>query len=165
MGKVFVLKSVQRVPADMEKVWQFFSDPANLFVMTPPSLNLKNTNQQVFDAMYPGQVITYWVRPILGIPLFWLTEITHVAHHRFFVDEQRKGPYSMWHHQHHFKPVEGGVEMIDLVHYSLPLGPLGTLAHSLLVKSELRKIFTYRYHKINELFGAWPDQNLQLQMS
>src|SRR5688500_9178156 len=90
MGKVFVLKSVQRVPADMEKVWQFFSNPANLFVMTPPSLNLKNTNQQIFDAMYPGQVITYWVRPILGIPLFWLTEITHVEHHRFFVDEQRK---------------------------------------------------------------------------
>lgn len=153
------------MPAGIEKVWQFFSDPANLFAMTPPELNLKNTNQQQFEQMYPGQVITYSVRPLLGIPLFWLTEITHVDKPRFFVDEQRKGPYSMWHHEHHFKPVEGGVEMTDLVHYEVPLGPLGTVAHNLFIKKELRKIFTYRFHKINELFGVWPGQTMALELS
>lgn len=133
--------------------------------MTPPALNLKLTNQLHFPKMYPGQVITYKVKPLLGIPLFWLTEITHVEEKRFFVDEQRKGPYSMWHHQHHFVPVAGGVEMTDLVHYALPLGPLGTLANGLVVKGELQKIFAYRYQKIIELFGAWSGERMQLEIS
>lgn len=164
MAKVYVLKSVQKVPADLDAVWNFFSDPSNLFAMTPPHLNLKNNNPQQFEKMYPGQVITYTVKPVLGIPMFWLTEITHVNEKHFFVDEQRKGPYNMWHHEHHFKLVEGGVEMTDLVHYALPFGPFGTLAHGTFVKAELRKIFTYRFHKINEIFGAWPGQQLHLEL-
>lgn len=165
MGKVFLLKNVQQIPAGLDAVWQFFSDPQNLFTMTPPALNLRTTNKQHLPQMYPGQIITYKVRPLLGIPLFWLTEITHVQEGRFFVDEQRRGPYALWHHQHHFTSVEGGVEMTDLVHYAVPFGPIGTLANSLVVRRELQKIFTYRYHKIIEVFGPWAGGQMQLEIS
>lgn len=123
--------------------------------MTPPYLNLKFTNELYGDGMYPGQVITYRVKPLFGIPLFWLTEITHVVEGRFFVDEQRFGPYSLWHHQHHFREIDGGVEMTDIVHYKLPLGPLGRLANALFVRRQLDGIFRFRYQKVEEVFGKW----------
>ena len=106
--------------------------------------------------MYAGQVITYIVKPILGIPLAWMTEITHVQPGRFFVDEQRMGPYKLWHHQHHFKAIEEGVEMTDLVHYRLPLGFLGAIAQRLFVRRQLDEIFEYRWRKLEELFGPMP---------
>jgi ligand-binding SRPBCC domain-containing protein len=105
--------------------------------------------------MYPGQVMTYKVKPLLGIPLFWMTEITHVQPGKFFVDEQRFGPYNMWHHQHHFREIPGGVEMTDLVHYKLPLGFLGDIAHKIFVHRQLEGIFKFRYRKVEELFGEW----------
>ena len=153
MSRIHVLKQVQHLPLTMDEAWEFLSQPKNLSVLTPPSLNLKFTNQLFGDAMYPGQVIMYNVKPLLGIPLFWMTEITHVAKPLFFVDEQRRGPYAMWHHEHHFKPVTGGVEMTDLVHYQLPLGVLGSLAHTLFVKRQVHSIFNYRYQKIETHFG------------
>ncbi len=166
MSKVHLLKSVQKIPVKVEVAWTFFSHPKNLSAMTPPELNLKFTNELYGNQMYPGQVITYQVKPLLGIPLFWMTEITHVDPLCFFVDEQRRGPYQLWHHQHHFKAIEGGVEMTDLVHYALPFGPLGSLAHYLVVKKKLQEIFTYRFQKIIELFGAWPQaQQAQLQVA
>jgi ligand-binding SRPBCC domain-containing protein len=164
MSKVHALKSVQKIPATIEETWKFFSDPNNLLAMTPSFLNLKMTNKLFGEQAYPGQVMTYTVKPLLGIPLAWMTEITHVEPFKFFVDEQRKGPYKLWHHQHHFKPIEGGVEMTDLVHYRLPFYFIGDLAHGPIVKSKLKEIFTYRYGKINELFGAWPEQEMNLQM-
>ena len=103
--------------------------------------------------MYAGQVIEYQVSPVLGIPLYWMTEITHVEDRKYFVDEQRYGPYSMWHHQHHFKMIEGGVEMTDIVHYKLPLWFLGDMANSLFVKKQLQQIFDHRFKKVEELFG------------
>ncbi len=103
--------------------------------------------------MYAGQVITYTVTPILGIPLFWMTEITHVQEGQFFVDEQRVGPYALWHHQHHFKVIPGGVEMTDLVHYRLPLGWLGDFANWLFVRNQLKGVFDFRTKKLVELFG------------
>lgn len=158
MGKVYRLYSRQRVPAALPDVWAFFSDANNLLAVTPPHLNLKVTNGVYGESVYAGQVMTYIVKPLLGIPLGWMTEITHVAPLQYFVDEQRKGPYKLWHHQHHFKAVEGGVEMVDVVHYRLPFGPLGQLANRLVVKKELEKIFAYRYRKIAALFGAWPGE-------
>lgn len=107
---------------------------------------------EVPDTMYPGLMIAYKVRPVLGIPLNWLTEITHVEHHRFFVDEQRVGPYAIWHHEHHFKKVAGGVEMTDIVTYKLPLGILGKLAHALFVGKQLDGIFEHRFKVVEELF-------------
>lgn len=103
--------------------------------------------------MYAGQVITYTVKPILGIPLFWMTEITHVQDGSFFVDEQRVGPYALWHHQHHFQVIPGGVEMTDLVHYKVPLGWLGNLANLIFVRRQLQGIFEFRRVKLEALFG------------
>jgi ligand-binding SRPBCC domain-containing protein len=152
---VHVLKTVQKIPVSLEEAWDFFSHPRNLAVMTPEYLNLKFTNELYGEEMYPGQVMTYRVKPLLGIPLFWMTEITHVQPGKFFVDEQRFGPYSLWHHQHHFREIPGGVEMTDLVHYKLPLGFLGDIAHGLFVRKQLESIFDFRYAKVESLFGSW----------
>jgi ligand-binding SRPBCC domain-containing protein len=152
---VYSLKRVQTLPVSLEEAWAFFSNPANLKVITPPYMGFEVTSDPDFSQreMYAGQVITYTVKPVLGIPLFWMTEITHVEKNAFFVDEQRVGPYSLWHHQHHFKVVEGGVEMTDLVHYRVPLGWLGDLANSLFVRRQLKSIFDYRWNKLEAMFG------------
>ncbi len=102
--------------------------------------------------MYPGQIISYRVKPLLGIPMTWVTEITHVEDKKFFVDEQRIGPYKMWHHEHHFKETEQGIEMTDIVSYQLPLGFLGRLAHQVFVKYQLEKIFQFRSTVMDQFF-------------
>ncbi|MDX1911579.1 MAG: SRPBCC family protein [Saprospiraceae bacterium] len=152
---VYSLKRVQRLPISLETAWSFFSNPANLKVITPAQMGFEVTSDPDFSQreMYAGQVITYTVKPLLGIPLFWMTEITHVSKERFFVDEQRVGPYALWHHQHHFKSVPGGVEMTDLIHYRVPLGILGDVANRLFVRSQLEAIFNFRWNKLEELFG------------
>lgn len=162
MGKIYHLKSIQKIPISLERAWSFFSNPHKLPDITPPSLQLKVTNELFGDEVYTGQIMTYTVKPMFGIPVKWMTEITHVEPLKLFVDEQRKGLYQLWHHQHHFKAVDGGVEMTDLIHYRLPLGILGNLANTLTVKKQLKEIFTYRYFKINEIFGDWPGADLML---
>jgi ligand-binding SRPBCC domain-containing protein len=148
------LKRVQRLPIDLDTAWDFFSSPANLKEITPSHLGFKVTSDPDFlGKMYPGQVITYIVKPVLGIPLAWMTEITHVSDKSFFVDEQRMGPYTLWHHQHHFKAVPGGVEMTDLVHYRVPLGILGDIANWLFVRGQLEHIFSYRWKVLEDRFG------------
>ena len=102
--------------------------------------------------MYPGQVITYTLKPVLGIPVSWMTEITHIVPNKLFVDEQRSGPYSIWHHEHHFEEQEGKVLMTDIVHYKLPFSILGSLAHFLFVKKRLHNIFEYRQKQIERIF-------------
>lgn len=164
MSRVYRLKSIQKIPVKIDEAWAFFSNPHNLATITPPFLNLKVTNELLGNEVYAGQVITYTVKPLLGIPVSWMTEISHVDHQRMFVDEQRKGPYQLWHHQHHFKSIDGGVEMTDLVHYRLPFGFLGNIAHAVTVKSKLREIFTFRYFKINEMFGDWPQSTMSLRI-
>lgn len=151
---VHTLKRVQRLPISPQQAWDFFSSPLNLREITPVYMDFRVTSDPDFlGSMYAGQVITYTVRPLLGIPLFWMTEITHVEPGVFFVDEQRKGPYALWHHQHHFKATAGGVEMTDLVHYEVPLGWLGDLAHGLFVRRQLEEIFDYRFQQLQALFG------------
>jgi ligand-binding SRPBCC domain-containing protein len=162
MSKVFRLKSIQKLPVELPKTWQFFSDPHNLLTITPPFLNLKVTNDIFSEEVYPGQVMIYTVKPLLGIPFEWMTEITHVEKEKLFVDEQRKGPYKLWHHQHHFKSITGGTEMTDLIHYRLPLGILGSAMNQLVVKEKLEKIFEYRYNKIVELFGKWESEGMNI---
>jgi ligand-binding SRPBCC domain-containing protein len=154
MSKVYSLSTVQRIPVSLETAWDFFSRPQNLQQITPSNLGFQIISKHHGETMYPGQIIEYKVRPVLGIPLYWMTEITHVEQGRFFVDEQRFGPYSLWHHQHHFAAVPGGVEMTDIVHYKLPLWVLGDLAHALFVKNQLRHIFDYRYKRVAEVFGT-----------
>ncbi len=153
MSKVYSFKTVQTIPVSLDEAWDFFSNPANLANITPDNMGFKTISRFHGDTMYAGQVIEYKVSPLLGIPLYWMTEITHVEDKKYFVDEQRYGPYSMWHHQHHFKAVEGGVEMTDIVHYKLPLWFLGDIANEILVKKQLKGIFEYRFKKVEELFG------------
>lgn len=155
MSKVYSLKTVQKIPISLDEAWQFFSRPDNLKDITPPNLGFQVTSRHYGPVMYPGQVIEYIVRPILGIPLYWMTEITHVSDKRYFVDEQRFGPYSLWHHQHHFTEIEGGVEMTDIVHYKIPFWILGDLAQVIMVRSQLKKIFDFRYAAVEERFGKW----------
>jgi ligand-binding SRPBCC domain-containing protein len=155
MSKVYSIKTIQKMPINLEMAWDFFSKPDNLKDITPINLGFNIISKYHGSTMYPGQIIEYKVSPILGIPLYWMTEITHVEDKKYFIDEQRYGPYSMWHHQHHFKAIEGGVEMTDIVHYKLPLFFLGDIANIILVKSQLRGIFNYRYKAIDEKFGKW----------
>lgn len=111
------------------------------------------TDEEDIKTAYSGQIIEYTVSPVLGIKMYWLTEITHLVEKKYFVDEQRFGPYSFWHHQHFIKEVEGGVEMIDIIHYKLPLGILGRIANALFVKKQLAEIFNYRYEKLEVLYN------------
>jgi ligand-binding SRPBCC domain-containing protein len=149
---VHVLESSQVVHASIDRAWDFFSDPRNLSRITPPELDFKILSA-LPERVYPGLMIEYRVRPLLGIPARWVTEITHVEPGKFFVDEQRIGPYRIWHHEHHFRPLDGGrVEMTDRVTYVLPFGPLGDLVHPFLVKPQLAKIFAFREKAVAGLF-------------
>ena len=155
---MYQLKTIQFVKTDMATCWDFFSDPKNLSKITPQSMGFI-VRTELPDKMYEGLMIEYTVSPMLGIPMNWITEIKTVKNHSFFVDEQRKGPYRIWHHEHHFKEVDGGVEMTDIVSYELPLGFLGRLMHPILVKNKLKEIFDYRRQKVDELFIATPISN------
>lgn len=142
----------QFVKTDLQTCWDFFSSPANLKRITPSYMGF-DVKTEVPAQMYEGLIIAYTVKPLLGIPVEWVTEITHVKDKSFFVDEQRKGPYTMWHHEHHFKAVEGGVEMTDIVSYIIPLGFLGKLVEPFLVKPKLEEIFAYRFKIVEEVFA------------
>lgn len=148
------LKRTQHLPITLQQAWDFFSSPNNLKEITPDHMGfLVHTPAEQLEKMYAGQLISYTVKPILGIPIKWTTEITHVEEGKYFVDEQRFGPYKLWHHQHHFEEVNDGVLMTDLVHYMLPLGPLGWIARKLFVKKQLDDIFDYRVEAVNRIFG------------
>lgn len=152
MSKVYSLKFVQNIPVNIDVAWNFFSDPKNLAEITPGNMGFNVISKHHGEKIYPGQLIEYTVSPVLNIPLYWMTEITHIADKKYFVDEQRFGPYSLWHHQHHFTITNEGVEMTDIVHYKLPLWFLGDIANSLFVAKKLKQIFDYRFEKIGQLF-------------
>jgi len=145
----------QKLPISLEKAWEFLSDPKNLNEITPPDMSFEITSDFLPEKMYPGMIITYKVSPFKGIKMDWVTEITHVKEGEFFVDEQRFGPYTFWHHQHLIKAIEGGVEMDDIIHYKAPFGFLGKLATPLIVKPKLKQIFDFRKTKLESLFGVY----------
>ncbi len=149
---MYQLKRTQIVKTDIDTCWKFFSSPANLAKITPKYMGF-DVLTSVPKEMYEGLMIAYTVKPLLGISMNWVTEITHVKDRNYFVDEQRKGPYKIWHHEHHFKVIDGGVEMTDIVSYELPMGVLGRLAHPILVRKKLEEIFDYRNKVIEEIFG------------
>lgn len=150
---VYRLVRKQQIPASPEAIWGFFSDAKNLQAITPAYMKFRVTSGDLPSSIYPGQVITYKVSPLLGIPLFWMTEITAVKHGRMFVDEQRRGPWKMWHHQHHFEANDEGVLMTDIVHYQPPLGWLGAIAQWFFLKKQVHSIFEYRRLEIEKRFG------------
>jgi ligand-binding SRPBCC domain-containing protein len=152
MSKVYSLKTTQLIPTGISTAWDFFSNPSRLQDITPADMGFTITSKYQGDKIYAGQIIEYRLRPLLGIPVYWMTEITHVEDKKYFVDEQRFGPYSLWHHQHHFKEVSGGVEMTDIVHYKIPFGFIGDISNRLFVGHKLKQIFDYRYAKVEEMF-------------
>ncbi|NBX80042.1 MAG: hypothetical protein EBQ94_06635 [Flavobacteriales bacterium] len=149
---MYQLKRTQFVRTDIKTCWDFFSRPENLKKITPSYMGF-DIKMELPERMYEGLMIEYTVRPLLGIPMSWITEIKTVKENEFFVDEQRKGPYKIWHHEHHFKEVEGGVEMTDIVSYEIPLGFLGRIAHPLIVKGKLEEIFKYRFEQVELIFN------------
>jgi ligand-binding SRPBCC domain-containing protein len=147
--------AVQRLAVGLEEAWAFFSDPRNLAVITPPWLDFRILSP-LPPRMHPGMIVEYTVRPFGGVPVRWVTEITHVVEPVLFVDEQRFGPYRFWHHQHHFRPCDGGVEMEDVVHYALPGRLAGRALAGALVRRRVAAIFAYRRRVLAERFGEPP---------
>lgn len=149
----YQLQTTQKIPATIDEVWDFISSPANLKKITPSYMGFDITSKNAGDKMYPGMIITYKVSPVFCIKMNWVTEITHVKEKEYFVDEQRSGPYSMWHHEHKIELIEGGVLMTDIVSYKPPLGVLGSIANKILIKNQLNEIFAFRENALNIIFG------------
>ena len=173
---VFRLEARQTLATDLDSAWAFFSDPRNLAEITPPDMHFRLTSRltrltsrvpsQPAAEPYPGMMISYRLSPLLGIEVVWVTEITQVAAPFYFADEQRVGPYALWHHQHHFRAVEaggiGGVEAIDVVHWSLPLDLLSWPVAIYVVRPRLREIFRYRAERLAGRFGAIGEAGLTI---
>lgn len=153
----YQFKQTQKIPASLDVVWDFVSSPQNLREITPAYMRFEVTGNTGQGKMYPGMIITYIVRPILGIPLKWMTEITHVKDQAYFVDEQRFGPYKMWHHQHQIDTIDGGVLMTDIVTYIPPFGIVGQLANRLFIRNQLQEIFEFRTAAVEKKFGKWSE--------
>lgn len=156
----FSFKVIQNIPVGIDVAWDFFSNPANLQSITPENIGFSIISKYHGGIIYPGQLIEYKVRPLFGISLYWMTEITHVQQKKYFIDEQRFGPYSLWHHQHHFREINGGVEMTDIVHYRIPGGIAGNMLNALYIQKKLEDIFEYRFKKAEQIFGAWKTASL-----
>lgn len=151
--KIYHLKRKQILPITLTEAWDFFSTPRNLSRITPEQMGFKILYSSGGEKTYAGQIIRYKVSILPLITLHWVTEITHVKEPFYFVDEQRFGPYALWHHQHMFKEVPGGVEMTDELNYAIPLGILGRFAHWIFVGREVNRIFDYRFQVLEKFFG------------
>ena len=150
---IHTLETRQIIKATLAEAWDYFSNPANLARITPCDLGFKIIST-LPGRVHEGMMIEYRVTPLFGIPMTWLTEISHVRDQEYFVDEQRVGPYAIWHHEHHFKDLGGGqVEMRDKVTYVPPFGVLGEIVHPFIIKPQLDKIFAYREQAVNKQFG------------
>ena len=152
--KLYTLQTQQIIPVGIDQAWEFFSDPRNLSRITPPSMSFEVTSD-LANHTYAGMIITYRVRPLLGVPVRWVTEITHLSRPSLFVDEQRFGPYRFWHHQHHFREVAGGTEIRDIVNYAPPR-PAAGLVNRWMVGPQLRRIFEFRRDALKDMFGEAP---------
>lgn len=147
-----VFQVTQMVKTDINRCWDFFSNPGNLEYITPPEMNFKILFPNPMPAMYPGMIIRYLVSPLFKIRMEWITEITHVKEPNYFIDLQLKGPYTIWHHQHHFEVVGNEVKMTDIVTYSLPFGKLGELVAGAMVRKKIETIFEHRKRVIEHTF-------------
>ncbi|HVS94560.1 MAG TPA: SRPBCC family protein [Mucilaginibacter sp.] len=151
--KTYNFRRETLIPASADRAWDFFTSPLNLAKITPPDMNFVVASDfKPEDKVYAGMIITYKVSPLFGIRMNWMTEITQVKEKEYFIDEQRFGPYALWHHQHHFKETDGGVLMTDIVNYAIGWGFIGRIANSLVVAKKLENVFDYREKVIGEMF-------------
>ena len=162
--KLYQLHAKQTLPISQKEAWEFLSNPNNLKVITPKHMAF-NVLSGADRPMYAGQIISYNVSPFPFYSTKWVTEITHVKEGEYFVDEQRFGPYALWHHKHFLKPIEGGVEMEDIIDYKLPFGILGQLVHTPIVKKQLEFIFYYREQQLLQLFGKYGNGTQELHFN
>jgi len=154
--KSYHLEFTQKLPISLAEAWDFFSSPLNLAKITPKEMAFEVTSDtNRAEKMYPGMIITYKVSPLMGIKLNWMTEITQVQPQKYFIDEQRFGPYKFWHHQHHFEEIPGGVLMQDLLTYGMPFGIFGQMANGIFVANKLQQIFNYRKEMVEKMFGPY----------
>jgi len=160
--QLYQLQSKQALPISMDAAWEFLSNPNNLATITPEHMGF-NIMMGADRPMFPGQIIQYKVSPFPGYATKWVTEITHMQQGSYFVDEQRFGPYSLWHHKHFINPITGGVEMEDIIDLKLPYGILGQLGYPF-IKNQLVKIFEYRAQKLNGLFGKIDGRPISLSI-
>jgi len=152
---VHTLHTKQIIRATRQEAWDFFSNPRNLAKITPPELGFEIITPDLVPQVREGMMIAYRVRPLLGLPMTWLSEITLVEPGVRFIDEQRVGPYAVWHHEHEFHDLgDGRIEMEDKATYVLPFAPLGDLAHAWLVQPQLERIFAYREKAVRQLFDC-----------
>jgi ligand-binding SRPBCC domain-containing protein len=151
---IYQLYQEQKVAVSINEIWDFISNPKNLMKITPGYMGFNITSKNLPERIYPGMMIEYKVSPLWNIDMTWLTEITHVKENEYFIDEQRVGPYKIWHHEHKIVPINEGVLMTDLVTYQPPFGFLGRLANHLIIRKKLAEIFEYRRNVLYNLFGA-----------
>ena len=155
--KVYRLKRIQKIPVPIKEAWNFFSDPRNLSKITPGSLDFQiiDGSSDISEKVYQGMIIQYRIKPLLGIPVTWVTEIARVDEPNVFIDVQKSGPYRFWHHQHIFKEIEGGTEMTDLVHYAVPFGIPGRIVEKLIIRKQLKMIFDFRKNYLIERYDKY----------
>ena len=151
----YQFERTQKVNASKSEVWDFISSPGNLKHITPAYMGFDITSKNTSEKMYEGMIISYQVKPLLGIKTNWVTEITHINKGHFFIDEQRMGPYKMWHHQHFIEEIPNGVLMKDIVSYIPPFGFLGAIANQLMIKSKLKQIFAFRKAALDKKYGIY----------
>ena len=149
----YQFKREQHINQPLDLLWEFISSPRNLKKITPDYMGFDITSKDLPEKMYQGMIISYKVKPIFNIPTTWVTEITHVNEKQYFVDEQRIGPYKLWHHQHFLQETANGTLMTDILSYEPPFSVLGDIANALFIKNKLKKIFDYREKALIELFG------------
>lgn len=150
---MYTFRTTQQLNCSIDEAWDFFSSPHNLAVITPPEMKFTVRSKLADEPIFEGMLIDYYVTPLFGIKMKWRTEITQVDFQKSFTDYQLKGPYKRWNHQHLFFPNEQGVLMEDIIHYKLPFGFLGKLAHPLLVKRKIKGIFDYRKSVLDQKFN------------
>lgn len=151
---MYQLKKIQNIPISLVEAWDFFSQPDNLGKITPPYMNFKILSRSDAGEMYPGMIITYRLSPLFNFTVKWATEITQIKEHRYFIDNQIQGPYKIWHHEHHFKEINNGTEMRDVLFYDVPFGFIGQILHKIFIQKRVQEIFDFRETKIKELFGS-----------
>ncbi len=150
---MFTFKREQILKANINEIWDFASNPANLQKITPEYMGFEILTDNLPEKIYEGMIISYKVSPLMGIKMNWTTEITHVKEHKYFIDVQQEGPYSFWHHQHHFQENKNGILMTDILTYKPPFGIFGRIANKLIIETKLNQIFDYRIKKMEEIFG------------
>lgn len=155
--KIYTIQRKQFLPITLHEAWDFFSSPQNLSKITPAKMNFRILHVSGGTKVYAGQIIRYRVQILPFYSTGWVTEITHVQEPNYFVDEQRFGPYALWHHQHHFREVEDGVEMRDEVAYAIRFGWLGRLANCIFVGREVNAIFNHRVITLEKYFSKKTD--------